>query len=354
MEEMGVIRKVSEPTDWVSSLAYSRKANGKLRICLDPSHLNKVLKRPHHKIPTLEEINHKFNGARYFSKLDAKSGYWSIQLHEESQLLTTFQTPIGRFCFTRLPFGLSVSQDIFQAKMDEVLDGLDGVAGIADDVGIGANTEEDHRQVLTLLMERAKKHGLVFNYDKCTIKVSTIEFFGQIYSRDGIKPDPTKIQDLANMKTPENEQELQEFLGLITYLSPFISNLADKASILRDMLKKESMFMWEPHHEVAFKRLKDCISNESTLKYFDVKKTPTVMTDASMKGLGAALLQEENGQQRPVAYASKTLSAAEKNYACIERELLAIVYATQCFHTYLYGRPFRNNNSPQTSCHDYK
>ncbi|KAL5017321.1 hypothetical protein ScPMuIL_006910 [Solemya velum] len=279
MQNMGVINRVEEPTEWVSSLAYSKKKDGSLRICLDPKHLNRALKRPHHKIPTLEEINHRFNGAKYFSKLDAKSGYWSVKLHPDSQLLTTFQTPFGRFCFTRLPFGLSVSQDIFQAKMDEILDGLEGVTGIADDIGVAGDTEEKHDQNLIALMERSVKHGLVLNHSKCSIKVPSMEFFGQIYSDQGIKPDPAKIEDLADMKVPESKQELQEFLGLLTYLSPFIPNLAEKASVLRDLLKEDVTFLWEPHHAVAFENLKKTISDQSTLKLPTTKRSETIDLD---------------------------------------------------------------------------
>ncbi|XP_072182294.1 uncharacterized protein [Diadema setosum] len=123
MEELGVIRKVTEPTDWVSSIALSRKSNGKLRVCLDPKDLNRACRRTHHKTPTLEEITFKMSGAKVFSKLDARHGYWSIVLDNESSLLTTFNSPLGRYCFKRLPFGLNVSQDIFQAKMDVILEG---------------------------------------------------------------------------------------------------------------------------------------------------------------------------------------------------------------------------------------
>ena len=123
MEADGITRRVTEPTDWVSSLALRHKKGGDLRICLDPRHLNKAPKRPHHKTPTVEEITHMFRGAKVFSKLDAKVRYWSVQLHTESQLLTTLQSPIGRYCFQRLPFGLNVSQDIFKLKMDQILFG---------------------------------------------------------------------------------------------------------------------------------------------------------------------------------------------------------------------------------------
>jgi hypothetical protein len=146
---------------------------------------------------------------------------------------------------------------------------------------------------------------------------------------------------LADMKTPENKQELQEFLGLLTYLGPFTPNLAEKASILKDLLKQNIHYQWEQHHTVPFERLKTIISDQSSIQYFDVDKIPVLMTDASLKGVGAALLQEHNGTLKPIAYASKTLSQTERNYACIEREMLAIVFAVQRFHTYLYGRPFR-------------
>ena len=152
----------SEPTDWVLSHAYSRKKEGDLRVFLDSMHPNKALKRPHHRTPTVEELTHTFSGTKVFSKLDAKSGYWSVQLHPESQLLTTFQSPFGRYRFQRLPFGLSVSQDIFQLKMDQILEQVDGRVGVADDVVVYAKDKE-HDQVLHNLLRVAKESGLVFN-----------------------------------------------------------------------------------------------------------------------------------------------------------------------------------------------
>jgi len=337
MVKDNIIKKVTKPTDWVSSLAYSHKKDGSLRICLDPRHLNTALKRPHHRIPTLEELTHHFAGAKIFSKLDAKAGYWSIHLDKDSQLLTTFQSPYGRYCFQRLPFGLSVSQDIFQMKMDQILEQVDGAVGIADDVAVYAKSEEEHDKTIHRLMEVAKENGIVFNSKKCKIKCKSISFYGMRYSENGVSPDPEKISDLQNMTPPTCKKELQEFLGLLTYLSPFISNLADKTHTLRGLLKKESMFLWEEHHKQCFENLKKEISKNSTLTFFNTNMTPTLETDASLKGLGAALMQNE----KPIAYASKSLSDTEKRYACIERELLAIVFGVNRFHTYLYGRQFR-------------
>ena len=139
------------------------------------------------------------------------------------------------------------------------------------------------------------------------------------------------------MPAPSTKKELQEFLGFVTYLSPFIHNLADKSVPLRDLTKQDVPFMWEDHHQRCFDKLKQTVTDDSTLQYFDTSQTPVLQTDASLKGLGATLLQ--NG--KPVAYASKSLSDTETRYACIERELLAIVFGVQRFHTYLYGRKFK-------------
>ena len=170
MKALNVICKESEPTDWDNSIAFSRKTDGKLRICLDPKDLNKVIKRTHHKIPTLEEIAHKFNGAKFFSKLDAQHGYWAVHLDESSSQLTTFNSPFGRYRFLRLPFGLNVSQDIFQMKMDQILEECPGTLGISTDVCVSGKTKEEHDENLRNLMKISQKRGLVFNSKKCFIK----------------------------------------------------------------------------------------------------------------------------------------------------------------------------------------
>lgn len=199
-----VLRKVEHHTDWCSSLALSTKKDRTLRICLDLQKLNASLKRCSHKIPSVEELNPRFANAKIFSKLDAKAGYWSIHLDEESQILTTFRTPFGRYCWKRFPFGLSVSQDLFQAKMDQILEGLHGVASIADNIVVYGKDEEEHDRNLTALMKRAAEAGMVVNSDKCIIKQNNISFFGNVYTDSGIKPDPAKIRDIQkNANTTE-------------------------------------------------------------------------------------------------------------------------------------------------------
>ena len=175
MEELGVITKVSAPTDWVSSIVYSRKSNNKLRICLDPKDLNMAIKRPHYKTPTLDEITHQLARSRVFSKLDARHGYWSVSLDEPSSYLTTFNRPFRRYRFERLPFGLNLSQYVFQERMDHIIERCPGTMGIADDVAVFGKDEKEHNANLHNLMKIAKKEGLVFNPD---IKKQNMCFFG--------------------------------------------------------------------------------------------------------------------------------------------------------------------------------
>ena len=336
MEEQGIIRKIKKHTDWCSSMTTTVKKDGSLRMCLDPKRLNDAVKRCPHKIPTLEELNPEFSQAKFFSKLDAKAGYWSVHLHEDSQELTTFRTPFGRYCFQRLPFGLCTSQDIFQQRMDAILEQTRGCVGIADDVAVFGKTEQEHDENLVRLMEVAQREGLVFNSSKCVIKAKQVNFFGALYTSNGIKPDPAKVKDIRSMPTPQDKEDLQTFLGMITYLGSFIPNLAERAQPLRDLLKQNVPFVWQEDHQATFDALKQSISTESCLQYFDPTKATTIEVDASQKGLGACLVQDD----KPVAFASTSLTTAQRNYANIERETLAMVYGVNKFHTYVFGKEF--------------
>ncbi|KAI8490629.1 hypothetical protein Bbelb_318970 [Branchiostoma belcheri] len=336
MVEKGVISQVTQPTDWVNSIVVKEKPNGKLRVCLDPRDLNNALKRDHYPTPTLEEITPSLAGAKIFSKLDASNGYWNIKIDEESSLLTTFNTPFGRFKFNRLPFGLKVSQDVFQRKVDETYRGCKGAIGIADDIQVFGKTERDHDLHLHEAMEKTRQAGIKLNAAKCTIKESECTFFGMIYSADGVKPDPEKVEAITNMEEPRDKKELRSFLGLIQYMSSFIPRLADHTASIRELLKEDVEYDWCASHTRDFNKIKQLISEDITLQYYDREKPVTLQVDASMKGVGAALLQEG----RPIAFASKALTPAESRYANIEREMLAVVYGCEKFKTYLYGRRF--------------
>ena len=166
MKHMGVITSVDQPTDWVSSITYAQKANGKLHLCLDPCDLNEAICHNHHKTPTVEEVAHEFMHSCYFTKLDVHHGYWSVILDQESRLLTTFKSPFGRYHFLHLPFGLVCSQDIFQNMMDQILKECLGCIGIADDITVNGCTKVEHDAHLWNLMYVTHKYGLVFNPQK--------------------------------------------------------------------------------------------------------------------------------------------------------------------------------------------
>ena len=217
MVQQKIITKQTEPTPWVSSLMYPKKANSKLRICLDPKDLNKAIIHENHKAPTLEEIAHVLTGATKFSKVDSNKAF-GMHLTEEASLLTTFNTHLGRYRFLCVPFGLKMSQDIFQMRMDDIVTQCPSVLAIHDDVFIYGRNDRDHDANITNLFNVAQKEGLVFNSKKCAIKQESIMFFGGVFSAEGYSPDPEKIQGISEMTQPQTKQELQSFLGAVNYL----------------------------------------------------------------------------------------------------------------------------------------
>ena len=237
MESQDIIAKVMQPTDLVNSLVIREKENGRLCLCLDPKDLNKAIKREHHPIPTLDEITPKSAGAKLFSKLGARNSYWNVKLVEKSSYLTTFSTPFGRYRFLRMPFGLRMSQDIFQFKIDETYCDCQGAIGIADDVTVYGKNDQEHDLHLHKTMERTRKAGMKLNDEKCVIKTKECNFFGMLYTPYSVKPSPDKVRAIENLNPPK-DKELHTFLGMTTYMSSFIPNLADRTAPLRNLLKE--------------------------------------------------------------------------------------------------------------------
>ena len=195
-------------------------------LCLDLHDLNKAICPNHHEMPTVEEVTHEFANPCYFTKLNTHHGYWSIVLDEESSLFTTFNSPFGRYHFLCLPFGLVCSQVIFQKKMDQFLEECPRCIGITDDITVHGHTEAEHDAHLWNLMWVAHKYGIVFNPQKMHVKATAINFFGCLYDANGVHPDPEKVHAVHALPVPTNVTELQEFLSMVTYLSPFISGLS--------------------------------------------------------------------------------------------------------------------------------
>ena len=333
-----IITKQTKSTPWVSSLMYPKKANGKLRICLDPKDLNKAIIHENHKAPTLEEIAHVLMGATKFSKVDGNKAFFSMHLTEEASLLTMFNTHLRRHSFLHVPFGLKMSQDIFQMRMDDIVAQCPSVLAIHDDVFIYRKNNRDHNANIINLFNVAQKEGLIFNSKKCAIKQESVTFFGGVFSAEGYSPDPEKIQGISEMTPPQIKQELQSFLGAVNYLQTFVPHLSSNTEPLWALLKKENCFAWDENTNTCFQKIKSQLQKAflRPLRYYDQTKPVTLQCDASLKGLGACIIQD--GQ--PIAFASKSLMDTETRYANIKRELLAIIYGCEKFHTYLYRRTF--------------
>ena len=208
--------------------------------------------------------------------------------------------------------------------------------GISDDLVIFGGTEEQHDQRLLHFFRVAREEGLMLNSKKCVIKTNQITFFGRLYTDRGVFPDPKKVDDIIQMPTPNDKQDLQRFLGMATYLSGHVPNFSSHTKMLRDLMKDDTPFIWSGDQQHCFDDIKTRIASSVGLQYYDAKLDVTVEVDASMKKLGVVLLQK-NG---PVALASKALTSAEVNYSNLARECLAIVHGILCFHYFLYGRHF--------------
>ncbi|XP_052797485.1 uncharacterized protein K02A2.6-like [Mya arenaria] len=334
MESLGVIEKVNEPTDWVSSMVVAEKANGKIRICLDPRDLNKAIQRPHYPLRTLDDILPQLSGAKYFTKLDARSGYWALKLERESSFLTCFNTLYGRYRYVRVPFGLKSSGDLFVQKIDACLEGLSGVAVIVDDILVYGSSREEHDSNLRAVLKRSHDEGIRFNETKLEVGVSEVDYFGHLLTSDGLKKSTSKTEAIQKMKPPKNKSELETILGMVNYLSRFAPNLADVTAPLRQLLSKEVEFCWETAQSDAFDKMKQIITDPNqVLSYYDKSKPLTLQVDASKFGLGATIMQDG----KPLAYASKSLTQTEVNYAQIEKEMFAILFGCKRFHHFVYG-----------------
>ena len=339
MVEQGIIAAVTEPTPWVSSMVVVPKKDGRIRICLDPKDLNKAIMREHYPMPTIEDIATRLAGAKVFSILDIKHGFWHVKLDMESSLTTTFNTPFGRYRWCRMPFGISSAPEVFQRRMHQLIEGLDGVEVIADDFmvyGCGATQEKaelDHDAKLHKFLERCEQHNLILNADKVRLRLTEVPFIGHIISAEGLKSSPDKVQAVLEMPIPTDLQGVRRFVGMVQYLAKFLPRLSDMTAPLRMLLKNNCNFLWSSAQQDAFDKIKQAATQLPVLRYFDLRDEVTVQCDASKDGLGAVLLQ--CGQ--PVAYASRALTAAETRYAQIEKECLAILFAAERFDHYIYG-----------------
>lgn len=334
MEKQGAITKVKIATDWVHPIVNVLKPNNTLRICLDPTELNKNIKREHYALPTPVEIFSKLTKSSIFTTLDATSGFMQLELDEQSSYMTTFATTFGRYRFLRLPFGISSAPEVFHRTVSEMFSDIEGVEVYIDDILIHAKNKTEHDRTLTRVFQRCRDKNFRLNLSKCKFAQTELKFLGHIIGHNEVKADPAKIEAIVNMPKPENPADVSRILGMATYLAKFCPNLSEVTAPLRELTKKGITWIWTDEHDESWKNLKALVANSPSLCMFDPQKQLVLSVDASQNGLGAVLMHD--GQ--PIEFASCSLTSTQKAYAQIEKEFLAVQFGLQRFHQYIYGQ----------------
>lgn len=263
-----------------------------------------------------------------------------MEISPKSREITTFMTRKGLFRYKRLMFGISCAPEIFQKLMEQILSGCEGIMIYIDDVVVHAPTKELHDTRLRKVLDRFRQYSMTLNKEKCKFGVAEIEFIGHRLSSAGLRPMHNKIEAVKQFREPKSSEEVRSFLGLVNYVGKFIPHLATISEPLRQLTKKEANFEWGPKQQESFEALKQSLVNNLTLGYYNVNNRTQVVADASPVGLGAVLIQFQENEPRIISYASRSLTAPEMNYAQTEKEALALVWAVERFHYFLFGRYF--------------
>ena len=326
------------------------KQNGSLRLCLDPQPLNQALMREHYKLTTLDDVLPSMNNAKIFSKLDVQEAFWHVELDEQSSILTTMITPYGRYRWARLPFGLKVSSEIFQKRLNESLEGINGVICVADDIIVvecgttKALAELDHDDNLKKLMQRCTERNIKLNNAKSEFKRDSVIFMGHNMKTEGIQADENKVKAILEMPPPTDIHGVRRFCGMIQYLARFMPDMAIDLEPIRALTRQHTDGNWSKDCEDAFKRVKKKITTAPMLAYFNAEKELVLQVDSSQHGLEVALMQEG----KPIEYASRSPTSTESRWAQIEKELLSVIYGLERFDQYTFGRRviIQNDHKP--------
>lgn len=337
--EQDIIELVEGPCSWISPLIVVSKSSGGFRLCVDMREANKAIRRENYPMPTIETCLNELNRATVFSKIDLKKAYHHVRLAEESRNITTFMTPRGPMRYKRLMFGVNCAPEIFQRIMCEMLNGCEGTVSFLDDIAV-AGTIENHDERLQKVLGRLKSNNATLNDEKCRFRLKEIELLGFTVNARGIKPSESKVQAILKFREPRTIEEVRQFLGLVQFIGHFIQDLASKTEALRKMIRKEVQGFGREQKE-AFEKLKGELANHvRQLGFYDPKDRTELYVDASPWGLGAALVQYKDGEARVVAFASKSLTTAERKYPQTQREALAVPWGVERFHFYLFGLEF--------------
>ncbi len=341
LQEAGILTPV-QFSDWAAPIVPVVKQDGSIRICGDYSvTVNAVSHTDSYPLPRVNDLFAALSGGRYFTKLDLSHAYQQLLLSEDSKKFATINTSKGLFQYNRLPFGIASAPAIFQRAMDSLLQGLPSVVVYLDDVLVTGRDQSDHLHNLSRILERLESAGLTLKRPKCVFMTHSVEYLGHVIDKEGLHPSETKIRAIQDAPEPKNLSELQSFLGLLNYYRSFIPNIACLLSPFYRLLQKNTPWRWTTEHSTTFKKAKELLQTSTVLAHYDTQQELVLSCDASPYGLGAVLSHTyEDDTERPVAFISRTLAPAEKNYSQLEKEALAIIFAVKRLRQYLAGRRF--------------
>lgn len=335
----GVIRESTSP--FCAPVVLAKKKDGTQRFCVDYRELNKVTKKDKFPIPRIDDLLDKVKGAKVFSSLDLASGYWQVKMREEDKEKTAFGTSHGHYEFNVMPFGLTNAPATFQRLMNRVAGRIKSVIVYIDDLLIFSESWKDHMDTLREIFKALREFGLKLKADKCRFGCEEIRFLGFIIDSEGCKTDPDKIQSIKSFPLPRTQTELRRFLGLANYYRKFIKDFASTAAPLYELTGKKSSWQWSREQQQAFEKLKEKLMKPPVLASPDISLPYKIYTDASGTGMGAVLSQEQNGNDRVIAFASQHFTKREKKYSTIEKEAAAVLWACKKFHPYIVGARFQ-------------
>lgn len=341
LETLGVIQPVNY-SPWAAPIVVVRKANGTVRICADFSTgLNDALEDHTYPLPIQEDLFIKLNGGKYFAKIDLADAYLQIAVDPVSQPLLTINTHRGLYQYKRLPFGVKPAPAIFQQIMDTMLANLPGVAVYLDDVIVTGSSKSDLFDRLDAVLTKISEYGFYLKEEKCKFFMDSVKYLGFVFDKNGRRPDPENVRAIQNMPPPSNVATLRSFLGLISYYSNFLPQLHRLRAPMNHLLSKNVKWNWSTECQKSFDKVKSLLISDLLLTYFDPSLEIVVAADASDYGVGAVISHRfQDGTEKAIAHASRTLTSAERKYSQIEKEGLALVFAVKKFHKMLHGRKF--------------
>ena len=327
---------------WASPIVLVRKKDGSTRFCVDYRKLNAVSIKDAYPLPRIDDTLDSLAGATCFSTLDLASGYWQVGLTEEAQTKSAFVTHSGLYQFKVMPYGLTNAPSTFERLMERVLQGLQWQICLVyiDDVIIYSRTVEEHVSRLELVLQKLAEAGLKLKPKKCHLFRTKVLYLGHIVSADGVSTDPEKVEAVKEWGVPKDLTDVRSFLGLCSYYRRFIPHFSTIAKPLTKLTEKNQEFHWGPEQEEAWAELKRKLLQAPILSYPDPKGEFILDTDASAYGMGAVLSQVQGGQEKVIAYGSKSLTKEERRYCVTRKELLAVVYFVKYYRHYLYGQKF--------------